>query len=408
MGENGNWILHWRTGAGETGSRPIDDAFTVGRSSACDLVFDSPRISRTHARIGLSEGGRPVVEDLGSANGTLLNGQKADAAFVNPGDRLLIGDVELWVEEGRVPLEATAVIDPQATIAIPAGQETRPLPSQPAGVTPPPPPAGSGPRPDPFGRAPRPAGQQQPQRSAEPAFAPPPPPPPPPVAPRADAGRSPFGGGAGAPPAPRPVAPARPAAPPSSLAAGTYPVVYEVDPPAPQSRLTVFFRYFAYIPHGIILGLLGYAVAFVTVISWFAILFTGKLPEGMGNFSAGYLRWSGRATGYLMLLTGAYPPFALTEEPAYPIRPGSQPQFEGRNRLTVFFRVLMIIPHLIVLYLLGIVVAVVVLISWFAALFTGSVPTGMHNFIAGYLRWAQRLGAYALLLTDQYPPFSLE
>jgi hypothetical protein len=73
----------------------------------------------------------------------------------------------------------------------------------------------------------------------------------------------------------------------------------------------------------------------------------------------------------------------------------------------VFFRIIMIIPHYIILYFLQIAAQVVVLISWFIALFTGSVPAGMHNFIAGYERWYLRYTAYAFLLTDQYPPFSL-
>jgi hypothetical protein len=107
------------------------------------------------------------------------------------------------------------------------------------------------------------------------------------------------------------------------------------------------------------------------------------------------------------LLTGKYPPFAMGEDNAYPIRLLAEGQVEGRNRVTVFFRYIMLIPHVIVLYLLSIAAAVVLFISWVAALFTGSVPAGMHNFLTGVLRWQTRVGAYALLLTDQYPPFSL-
>lgn len=71
------------------------------------------------------------------------------------------------------------------------------------------------------------------------------------------------------------------------------------------------------------------------------------------------------------------------------------------------FRMLMVIPHAIVLYFLQIAAQVVALISWFAALFTGSVPAGMHGFLAGYVRWNARYVAYAFLLVDEYPPFSL-
>jgi len=78
-----------------------------------------------------------------------------------------------------------------------------------------------------------------------------------------------------------------------------------------------------------------------------------------------------------------------------------------QRRVTVLFRLLLVIPHYIVLYLLGIAVAVVVVIGWFAALFTGRLPDGLAGFLIGWLRWWTRVVAYLGLLTDQYPPFSL-
>jgi len=77
-------------------------------------------------------------------------------------------------------------------------------------------------------------------------------------------------------------------------------------------------------------------------------------------------------------------------------------------RLTVAFRALLVIPHLIVLWALGIAAGIVVFISWFAALFTGQMPTWAHVFVTGYLRWTTRVYAYLFFLTDQYPPFLLE
>ena len=72
------------------------------------------------------------------------------------------------------------------------------------------------------------------------------------------------------------------------------------------------------------------------------------------------------------------------------------------------FRALLVIPHLIVLWALGIAAGIVVVISWFAAVFTGQMPTWAHVFVTGYLRWTTRVYAYLFFLTDQYPPFSLE
>ena len=192
-----------------------------------------------------------------------------------------------------------------------------------------------------------------------------------------------------------------------SMSAPAYPIGLEVDDAAPQSRLTVFFRILMAIPHAIILEFILAAVFIVSVLAWFAILFTGKYPAGLMNFVVSALHWQTRYTGYLWLLTGKYPPFAMGEDKAYPIRLLAEGQIDGRNRVTVFFRYFMLIPHIIVLYLLGIAGAVVILISWVAALFTGTVPAGMHNFLAGILRWQTRVGAYAYLVTDQYPPFSL-
>src|SRR6266478_339651 len=77
-----------------------------------------------------------------------------------------------------------------------------------------------------------------------------------------------------------------------------------------------------------------------------------------------------------------------------------------RSRLTVFFRLLLVIPHVIWLEIWGIAVAIVVLIAWFAALFTGRVPQGLHNFNASFLRYSTRVYGYLFLLADPWPPFS--
>jgi hypothetical protein len=79
-----------------------------------------------------------------------------------------------------------------------------------------------------------------------------------------------------------------------------------------------------------------------------------------------------------------------------------------QRRVTVLFRPLLVIPHYIVLYALGIAVEIVAVICWFAALFTGRLPDGLADFLVGWLRWSTRVFAYVGLLTDQYPPFTLD
>jgi hypothetical protein len=180
-----------------------------------------------------------------------------------------------------------------------------------------------------------------------------------------------------------------------------------VDPPIAQNRLSVLLRIIFAIPVFIFAALVGIGLAIVTLIAWFVILFTGKYPAGMANFAAGGVRLSARMLGYLYLLTDKYPPFSLDEDSSYPIRPFASVQIEGRNRLTVFFRYIMAIPHLIILGALNYIIGLIGFIAWLIALFTGSVPAGLHGFIAGYVRWSLRSNAYIMLLTDEYPPFSL-
>lgn len=189
--------------------------------------------------------------------------------------------------------------------------------------------------------------------------------------------------------------------------AADYPVKVLIAPTAPQSRLTVFFRILMVIPHAIVLNFLQIAQLVVTVLAWFSIVIVGKYPSGMYGFSTGMLRWTARVGGYGGLLTGAYPPFSLDDDD-YPVRFVVEPALTGRNRITTFFRMFMIIPHVVVLYFVMLFVGLITFLAWFAALFSGRVPAGMHGLMAGGLRWQIRLGAYQMLLTDAYPPFSME
>jgi hypothetical protein len=79
---------------------------------------------------------------------------------------------------------------------------------------------------------------------------------------------------------------------------------------------------------------------------------------------------------------------------------------EKRNRLTTFFRLLLIIPVAIVLYVFGIVASIAIVIAWFAVVITGRYPAGLYNFVADFNRFVTRVTAYGVLLTDVYPPFS--
>ncbi|MGI8551087.1 MAG: DUF4389 domain-containing protein [Dehalococcoidia bacterium] len=181
------------------------------------------------------------------------------------------------------------------------------------------------------------------------------------------------------------------------------PPVFDADRPGLQSRLMPFLRPIVFIPHYVVTTALGYVVWFTAIFSWFAIIFTGTLPRGLFGLGAYYLRWSARVWTYMSLISDRYPPFGDAPYPAqfviqYP---------ERSSRLKAIFRLLLVIPTAIVYGLLSYVGISVVIVAWFAILFTRRYPLGLYLFALGWLRWGLRLQAYLLLLTDHYPPFHL-
>ena len=187
-----------------------------------------------------------------------------------------------------------------------------------------------------------------------------------------------------------------------------YPVRFEVDDVASQGRLSILLRFILIIPHAIILTLLGWAVGIVVTLAWFTIVIAGRFPAALLRFTIGFAHWAARANAYGSLLTGAYPPFSMDEEPDYPVRLIIPERTTGRSRLTTFFRWLLVIPHVIVLNLLGIVAGFVMVAAWLAGIVLGRVPQGLHSFLVGFTAWTERVSAYSYLLVDEYPPFSFE
>ncbi len=99
--------------------------------------------------------------------------------------------------------------------------------------------------------------------------------------------------------------------PPFSLSAGQYPVTYEVEHPERLSRLLIFVKWLLIIPNVIVFYFVYLAYAITLFISWFAILFTARYPEGLFKFAVGFWRWTCRINAYVMLLRDEYPPFSL-------------------------------------------------------------------------------------------------
>ena len=200
-----------------------------------------------------------------------------------------------------------------------------------------------------------------------------------------------------------------------------YPVTFEADYPERLGRLSTIFRIILFIPIAIFLSLVG-GQAFsygnigegtsatfgagggIFAAIWVAVIVRQYIPHWLFDFQVALMRFQARAYGYLTLLTDRFPAF----EGEYPIKfDVSYPEKLNRWKVAIW-KIITSIPHFIILVFLYLAVFVVVVIAWFAILFTGRYPRGLHTFVTGVFRWSLRVQAYFLSLTDEYPPFSLE
>jgi hypothetical protein len=171
-----------------------------------------------------------------------------------------------------------------------------------------------------------------------------------------------------------------------------------------RSRLTVFFRLLLAIPHFIWLVLWGIAVWFAVIVAWFAALFTTRVPEGLHNFIARYVRYQVHVYAYSTLAANPYPPFDGASD--YPIDVRIAPPAE-QGRLGVFFRVLLAIPALVISGVMNYLVEILVLFGWFVCLALGRMPEGMRNLLAFTIRYHAQTAAYYSLVTSQYPSLNV-
>ncbi len=166
-----------------------------------------------------------------------------------------------------------------------------------------------------------------------------------------------------------------------------YPVQYEADYVEKRSRLTTFFRLLTFVPAAILTYIYVLAAEVVVFIAWFALLFTGRYPEGMYNFVSGAVRNSTRLQGYFCLLTDQYPPWNGQDEPGYPVRVHIAPPKAEYSRAKVFFRIFLLIPVFIIQYVYNIMMQVGALCAWIVIVITGKQPEGLQNFINMAMRY---------------------
>lgn len=214
-----------------------------------------------------------------------------------------------------------------------------------------------------------------------------------------------------------------------------YPVRVRGDLDPALSRWQWIVKWILAIPHYIVLFFLYIAYFVVTVIAFFAILFTARYPRGLFDFNVGVMRWGWRVRFYAFspLGTDRYPPFSLRPDENYPADlEVDYPERLHRGLVLIKWWLLAIPQYLIVAAIAGgmgtwggghdghtdqmysgggswiSLLTVLVLIAAIGLLFTGKYPRGLFDFVMGLVRWIIRVRAYSSLMRDEYPPFRLD
>jgi hypothetical protein len=206
---------------------------------------------------------------------------------------------------------------------------------------------------------------------------------------------------------------------------GSYAIEVDIDPPERQNRWTAGFRLVLALPAiALADAMLGFGstssggtvtfsggiLATVAFLGWFVCLARGRMARGLRDLAAYAIGYSAQATGYVFLLTGRYPnsdPGVYEWANVYrtdPIRLSSEDDLR-RSRLTVFFRILLAVPHFVWLVLWGIAVLFAALANWFATLVRGRPADSLHRFLSAYLRYQIHVFAFVQLVANPFPGF---
>lgn len=174
--------------------------------------------------------------------------------------------------------------------------------------------------------------------------------------------------------------------------------------------LRTFFGWFYIgIPHGIFLSIFGFISVVISIIAWFSILINEKYPERLYAFQVKMLRWRTRLYASLFNLVDGYPAIGPEGEHAHVQVNLKYPEHSSRTILimrTVLGWLYVLIPHGFMLFFRVIAGAFLTVVAFVAVLLHGDYPSTIHRFNVETMRWAYRVAAYMLMLTDDYPPFN--
>ena len=186
-------------------------------------------------------------------------------------------------------------------------------------------------------------------------------------------------------------------------------VTHQAEYSRGQLLLRTFFGvFYLVLPHAICLAVLGFAIDVCMLVAWFAILFTGQYPAGIYQFVVSVHQWGVRWAAPVTNLGDGYPAFGLGDKGSGVSLQITRPAISSRLHcaLRILAPIYVGIPHGICLLFRQIAGIILFVVVFFAVLFTGKYPKGMHDFQVGSFRWGMRVMAYITMLSDRYPPFS--
>ncbi len=172
---------------------------------------------------------------------------------------------------------------------------------------------------------------------------------------------------------------------------------------------TIFGFIYIVIPHGFLLFFCSIWSAILAFITFWAVLFTGKFPEGIFNYQVKLMNWSLRLTATMYNLVDGYPAIGLGGTSDKVSLDVQRPEKVSQGLVLVrvlFGFIYVMIPHGFCLFFRMIWGSILMFLAWWVVLFTGNYPANWHAYQIGTLRWQTRINLYLGYFSDEYPPFN--